>query len=361
MRGISKRVIFVSVALSGVLFCVRVSWCEWKLKPPVEPRDVELVALSKHEAMPRLSRGSGRNESTANWERFQMTISRGVWTTECESDGFFDALLDRDEKLAVAFFEKAPDGEVRNTALRALAKGWFGRNPWACEQWLNDGSFSEGQWVSILREISGSSAERFKNCDPRTYFDALEKFRSHCEVAEFESITLRMKQNVYSAFAFDNNTSALLAYLRDNGLIKETKDALAARAFLVPEEVVGYYSDNGKAMPDKVAERAVAGWLRRSYPDNALRFFSEHQWQDPMLIRNSAQTLMQQYLDQDSMAASSLLRELPLGTAKDELILAMAGWLQEKGSYSEIANWLPAISNHSMRKQVEVLVDSQPH
>ena len=348
--------------LAGVAVCLAVGIAWWWIALRSEsqrPRaGTDTASPNLKDAPEHLAANSWeQRERDSRREEFNRILEAGVWPENCSNLlEFFRFLLDRDPALALKFYKLAPGKDEKRRAISIISGEWFERDPAATIQWITSDSWLLNEARIVVKSGVSEAIERldFNRHDLGEVLAAISRWaNAQPDLLERRDIE-SFRNSVMRSFGSKAEVDLILEKMKQMGLEKNTKYALAGRAYSTPTEVIAYYDRKGEEMPDEVANGLVRGRLEE-HPDEAFGYLGEHQWQGHVYMEGITKDVMNRYLDTDSMAASASLSKMQPGGTKDLCIKAMAAWLSTRGSGAEIANWLPAIQDPKVKQAVEQL------
>lgn len=301
---------------------------------------------------------TGQQESTedkrAKQEKFNRLIGTNEWpTTGPEILEYFRFLLDRDPKLALQLFDNASDDGKKQDAASIIASEWFERDPVACLRWIASEKWMlDHHLLALMRMSDGCARVDFNKNSLGDVLEAYSLFVNAMPDPRRKKAVESNRHALLSMYGEKTELALILEEIGRLGLEKEADSLIQGRARSAPDEVVRYYKGSGKEISDQVAAGLVLGRLE-NHVDQALGYLGEHSWQNDRQLSIVSDSVMERYLNTDSMAASEALTNMEPGRAKDWCIKAMAKWLYKRGEAAAVKEWLPSIRDQEIRRIVE--------
>lgn len=356
MMNISNKTLLIGAAvlLAGGI----VSWHMTRgVNPGVTPQKIESNRPRESEPR-RLSDARSEFESPeerrVRLARYNQFVETGEWPdTARDTLEYFRFLLDRDPKLALRLYDNALEDEKKRTAARIIAGEWFARDPVACLQWVADDKWLCQRYL-LARSAIADAINRvdFNRNELGDVLDAVSRLANAMPDQTARRDVESDRKSILSGFGEDTEVAEIIRQAKRLGLEKEADFIIGGRARTAPEEVVEYFKTKGEVMPDQVAIGLVRGRLEEN-TDDALGYLEGHQWQDERQLAMLSATVMERYLEADSMNASDSLRGMTPGKTRDYCIMAMAKWLSQRGSAVDVVPWISAIQDSKIRQLVE--------
>lgn len=289
--------------------------------------------------------------------RFLDLMNQGVWQPDCVDQCFIDFLIKRNPLVALEFHELCPDGDLKALSYRTLISSWFSIAP---ENFLSNMyriAGTDSERAELIQELSSIGTEVLGNRPPDEYLTITSRLSKLFEDGSSIDAIQSIEEKVLAVVAESNDPATIDAILSGSGFANRVDEALYWRARGYPTQVEEYFTSAGKVVPDAIAKGIVESSIESELMDlrRGVDDFMRFDWKDEVVMNSTGSKLMQFYLNQDSIQASSDIAKLVSGPKKDALIFEMVRWLISKGSHAEARPWVEQVQDDGVREKIGLL------